>query len=423
MFRLFKLLLILAILPVASDSITHAAPLTKADIPAGLPPNVRLLIEQTFSENIRERVIAARKLGEMHEQAAPAIPFLIRLLGEYDPDDLSGNWYAGDALVSIGEPALDVCIATAKAAAKPQSSDAAWVNRTPIRLLGDFKSPRAVDALLELLKASDAELRRDALNDLGGCTDTRATMPLLEIAQHGQGEMRLSAIGCFRTLRDPRAVEPLLKALDEFVEKPEYARLGFTTSTILALGRQRDRRAVPALLKIMQQPEKAGLHHQTAVALGQISDPAVFQLLVDTLTNRQVHGYVRAGAAFGIAHFRANDGESARDARRDDHILKLLDTILTSDEEPLALRVLVAQAMGESGNPKAVPSLCTIAGSHRNDDLGFWAAVSAVKLTDGDVRNRDVVEVIRNYRLHPEESYDYIRAKHDSLVKLRSVQK
>src|SRR5262245_38621080 len=78
----FRMLLAVAPLFFPFGAVAHSAELTKADIPADVAPNVRLLIERTFSDHVRERSIAARKLGEMREQSAPAVPFLMRLLDE-----------------------------------------------------------------------------------------------------------------------------------------------------------------------------------------------------------------------------------------------------------------------------------------------------------------------------------------------------
>jgi hypothetical protein len=55
MFRLFRLLVVLAILPSAQGASAGNAQLTKADIPSNLSPEVRRLVAQTFSEGVHER--------------------------------------------------------------------------------------------------------------------------------------------------------------------------------------------------------------------------------------------------------------------------------------------------------------------------------------------------------------------------------
>jgi hypothetical protein len=88
----------------------------------------------------------------------------------------------------------------------------------------------------------------------------------------------------------------------------------------------------------------------------------------------------------------------AQDASHDARILTLLASVLNSDDEPLPVRESAAQAIGDFGNPEALKALTPVAEAHAHDDLGFWAAVSAVKLADGAIRNVGVVRALKNYR-------------------------
>jgi HEAT repeat protein len=362
--------------------------LTQADIPSDLPPALRELIAQTFSADFHERKSAARKLGEMHVRAAPAVPFLMRLLSDRDIDDPGFEWdnYADDALVAIGEPALDACIEAA--------NDSSCMEQVyAISCLTKFKSPRAVDALLKLLESSNPDFRQIV---------TRR----------------------FSMRRDPRSVEPLLKLL----ESPPVWFFGDADrnrhiQTVEALGFQQDQRAVPALLRILQDLEDSiYLRSAAAQSLGQIGDPSAYPVLSDMLQDRSTHPILRSGAALGIGAFYSSrkvpQTSTPNSGREDAQILSALDNVLESDEEPFELRAAVARAMGDTGNQDAIEVLTPLVNSQDRHNLGFWAAVSIVKLSDGKVRNPKVMNVIKNYDEVSEVNGLELKEQHDALRRI-----
>ena len=390
--------------------------LTKSDIPANLSPDLRELIEGTFSENVRDRERAVGRLGELHERAAPGVPFLMRLLARNPFDQV----YVDDALVAISAPALKACIADANVVALRTPPPGRHFYDRAIGTLGAFKyhSPEAVDALLELLKAPDSEIQRQALVALDGGTDTRATLHLLDIAENSwDSEMRMFAVYCFKNLRDPRCVEPLLKIVrarrELHVFTSSYSDL--VDCAVNALGWQRDRRAVPALLEILNGPKENGSNRLSAAqALGYISDPSTFKPLADVLMDRGALLSVRTGAALGLGFYRAP--AEALDGVR---ILSMLSQILSDEEEPLTLRISAAKALGESGNPKAVQALCALAESKSDTELRFWSAASAIKLTDGRIADMAVASAIQDYQPSAEDRDFYAREeKRTAMAKL-----
>lgn len=423
MLRPFVLIVVLFVPVTTLVSVCRACvdyPLTKDDIPAGIAADVRVLIEQLFDADIARRSEAAKRLSAMHDRAAAAVPFLMERLDDYGPRERFGQCYAFAALVEIGEPALDACIAHVNAVTAA-ASQAKYFNDPSVYCLGRFRSPRAVDVLLELLESKHRDVRNAALESLHGCTDTRATPVLLRhIGRRGGHEQR-DTIACFESLRDPRAVEPLLKLLAEYGPGTEFYWLDLSESVVRALGGQRDRRAVPDLLKIVQRPNGDRVNYAAAVALGKIGDPRGIRFLVEAFSwpaPRDPESVSRADAAHGLAQFRAefaDPGDEWNEAR----ILELLVGVVSNEAEDEFFRMSVAEALGEFDNPGAIAALCKVTEKHSHDGLGFTAAASAVKLSDGKLDDVWVVRAIKN-RPDPGIESSPDEEKESALAKLKA---
>jgi HEAT repeat protein len=407
---------------------TQTAPpnLTKADIPLNIQSELKGLIEQTFSPSAVVRAFAARHIGEMHKRAEPAIPFLIQLL--YD-DDFNDSMFdrksvvseAQDALMAIGEPAIEASIAATKNKMKERRLCA-------IRCLGklQYKYPRALDALLELLKDDNSDIRKSALISLSGCTDTRATLPLINVLNDdSNSDARAYAAECFQKLRDPRSVEPLIKALNIKDETPGepgtnkilYKLMGFNDpvrrDAITALGFQRDKRAVSALLKIFQDPySEEWDRHNAALSLGMIGDKSALPALYKVFWLPIDQTIVRSGAILAVAMF--HDEKHVYDALTD----LLLGSNMSGNKVTFELQISIVQAMAEYGDKRAVKLLLHIIDTHGKNKLAFWAAMSAVKLTDGAIEDVSVVKAIQNYKEYDDGVEMYAQEKRDSITKI-----
>jgi HEAT repeat protein len=356
--------------------------MTQADIPIDLQPELKKLIEITFSEDVHERARAAQEIGEMHERAAAAVPFLMRLLEDNDSEyNDEPHFYAHDALVSIGDPALDAIIR-------------AGANTIAIRCLSKFESPRADQVLIEIMESSNA--------DTSGW-----------------------AAECFTRRRDPQCVKPLLKLLHSgrgWFES-DVSWMMRQRTAVEALGFQRDERAVGDLRQILDDPKRhQELRARAAWSLGQISTPQIIPALIEILQDRTLPTVMRIGAARGIGAYRpelsiADSGHM--DVVRDDaRLLTLLGNILKSNDEPWYLRTEVAQAMGEFGNRLALKTLMPVAEFDQNQAVRFWSAVSVVKLTDGPIGSYRVVAAIRDYRTTDPEGVEDL---HEQRVALQQV--
>ena len=80
---------------------------TRADIPADVSQELKGLLERTFVGGFHASRSRAED-GDMGEDAVPAVPFLVRLLGDdaYAYSGLGVCDEAGTQLVRIGDPRL-----------------------------------------------------------------------------------------------------------------------------------------------------------------------------------------------------------------------------------------------------------------------------------------------------------------------------
>ncbi len=414
------LLLIAVLLPnfIPASASAQAAPLSEKDIPNDLPSDLKSLLEQTFSSDPHSRAVAAQKIGEMGERGMAAVPFLLRLLNDRDPEQIDANgyevYYANRALEKMGKPAIEAWIAAAKK------------DSNLIIGLGQLSDPLALDALLDFLKSWNSETSRTALLALSNCKDDRATPLILSLLNRGSLEMRRFAAECFRSIRDPKAVQPLLNNLDKLAivwnSDEENSR---RVAIVEALGFQHDPRAIQPLLTILKnEKENVRLRHEAAKSLGQISESVAIPDLIEILEDRKASSFVRAGAALGIGAYRpaltiADNGnrESVRDDAR---ILYLFTDLMNNDDESLDLRIATAQAMGQFGNPKAIKALTKTVHSHGADPLGFWAATSIIKLSKGPITDADVIKAIEDYQTNdPESGFDLREQK----IALKRIEK
>lgn len=383
--------------------------LTKADIPSTIPADLKKLIERTFSQNADECANAAKLIGEMHERAAAAIPFLIRLNDDERLliDDSLLGYEVRRALFNMGEPALQSCIEDAKK----------YKSYGSISSLGLFKYkyPKAIDALLELL--DNGSTRRTALIALKGCTDTRVTLPLLNILTDDPDvNNRAFSANCFKHLRDPRSVEPLIKALNIKDTTPGsnkviYKLMGthdpVRSSAITALGFQCDKRAVPALLKIFQQQtyyDDEWDRHRAAKSLGMIGDKSVLPVLYSFSWNPQLPVVVRSGAVLAIGMFHDEKGAYER----------LISLCMVYDT-PFELKVSIVKALAEYGDKQAIRYLKELVDLNGKNELAFWSAMSAVKLMDGAIDDASVIYAIQYYRQYDQGVEMFVKEKHDAI--------
>jgi HEAT repeat protein len=121
-----------------------------------LPQDLCELVSQCHSPDLAQQIDAIKKIGEMHEQAAQAVPFLLELLEDKDfPYGLNRAAYfeLTRSLVKIGPSVIEPCIDAMQAAPKRY-------RRQLMKIISQFEDRRAIDALAACLEYRRMEDRR-----------------------------------------------------------------------------------------------------------------------------------------------------------------------------------------------------------------------------------------------------------------------
>lgn len=170
-----------------------------------VPPAVRAEIDRLASDDAGKRATGAASLGEMGDEAIPAIPYLVGALGDTRAVIGPGGRQqvaevALATLAKLGEPARLALLDALKAGGERDLDQVMWA-------LGRMKEPRAFDPLVRWL--ADAHWGEYAARTLGDLGDARAVDSLI-LALKNKNAGAARALG---KLKDPRAVEPLIAAL------------------------------------------------------------------------------------------------------------------------------------------------------------------------------------------------------------------
>ena len=268
-----------------------------------IPADVRDKMNALNSSDPVERASAACALGEMGARAVPAIPFLIKTLGDDTPVPQVKCWENGGsrkldfnksaktspgeraahALAVIGRPAVEPLIAVLKVEDWRVRDNAAWA-------LGVISDPRTVEPLIASLKDQDWHVRRESAWGLGLKKDQRGIEPLIVALRDQEWEVRKQAAWALGLQGDTRSVEPLSAALkDERWEVREQAAW--------ALGLKGDDRAVEPLSAALSDKEWQ-VRKEAAWALGLKGDDRAVEPLLSALKDE--HWEVRAQAAWAL---------------------------------------------------------------------------------------------------------------------------
>ena len=257
--------------------------------------DVRKEVEKLYSPNARTRALAAMAVGEMGPEAKPAIPHLIRLLGDqakFDHRDVwqkatfftvrghsSGAYVAAEAtgaLAKIGKPAVELLIVALK-------DSNALVRVHAARALERIQDKRAVEPLCEVLKDANEKVRSAAAIALGQLGDGRAAKPLTDLLADKALQPRQDAIDALVKLGKP-ATKSVLIALRDW-QRREYA------SYVLA--KTRDPGAVEPLIEDLKDPNH-NVRQGAALGLGALGNRRAVKPLVKLL--KDPNPYVRANA-------------------------------------------------------------------------------------------------------------------------------
>jgi HEAT repeat protein len=196
----------------------------------------------------------------------------------------------------------------------PIKSRANTVRLAAIRALATIGDPAATEPLIRALTGSADEqdflLNKKAALALAELADASAIPGLLQgLFMTGRGanvfqECRLALV----RIGEP-AIDPLIALLqrknaevEAMAKKQEFSDNAIIPyKAAYVLGDLRAKKAVPALLEQLKQPQKGGELSSVLIALGQIGVPEGVDALIATLKNDKIEPGVRAAASNGLS--------------------------------------------------------------------------------------------------------------------------
>jgi len=223
------------------DAVRIAAGLALGQIadPAMFPSLVKLLDHPLYAANTRGRDTVIELLGYTGTTGAD---MLLKLLAETKPDDNRYTFYA--ALQSTGDPrAVDVLIGGLGSESGSDAASAA----TGLGALGDA---RAIPPLIQALGRKDLVLSYP-VKALGALKAREAVEPLCRMLQNGYWSKEI--IEALGEIGDPRAVEALLPLLDASQDTLIAGRSETIMAAIKALTQLGDPRAAAPVLSLLKR--------------------------------------------------------------------------------------------------------------------------------------------------------------------------
>jgi HEAT repeat protein len=199
-------------------------------------------------------VIALGNLGDA--RAVPALVSCFKLANQ-------GGSEAREALIKIGEPALDPLIAILRS--EPGDDVKAGVMLTIGQISGRVGDTRAVDLLIKQMHRADSFAIASAAQALGMIGDARATRHLLRtLRRRDSSELRRASAIALGRIGDRRATGPLSRAVadpDRQVRLAAVEALGWTGTRAAIKRIQRaimqEESRLLAQLPRMDNPERA----------------------------------------------------------------------------------------------------------------------------------------------------------------------
>jgi HEAT repeat protein len=275
-------------------------------------PSIAGLIELLRGKDADLQRAASSTLARMGALAAAP---LVTLLA-------TGSEVAGDALVELGEPAVDALIGALKGNLHSVRAPAA-------KALGKIGDRRATEALAGALYDAWHQVRRAGAEALGQVGGPGVVPPLIKTLLDPAADARLR-----------EAASAALVHVSEPSVAPLIAEIGGHASDIAPVLARLGTLSVTPLIERLADPDEAP-REGAAYALGEIGDTRAVEPLMVACREGSLRQRVAAGLALGRIG--------------DERALDLLQASLT--DESAAMRGMAAEALGHLGVPRAVPSL------------------------------------------------------------------
>ncbi|MFI5494822.1 HEAT repeat domain-containing protein [Actinoplanes sp. NPDC051859] len=214
------------------------------------------------------RVGAARALAELAD--ARTVPALIRALEDEHDHHVQSALAAALGRLRTTEAVPGLIMAL--------TETSLTVRMDACRALGAIRDPAAIPALARRLQDHAGAVRGEALKALGEIGDPSATPHLIEALQHEEAQTRAMAATSLGKIGDPRGIDPVLRALTD--DNP-YVRSGAAG----ALGRFPDRRIAARLNEVVRQDPHSAVRSSAISSLGRVGSsrdlPALERVIRD----------------------------------------------------------------------------------------------------------------------------------------------
>jgi HEAT repeat protein len=223
-------------------------------------------------------------------------------------DDLARLRFVADALVRMGEPAVDALAARLRVEHDPNRKQ---VLAEALMQIGDKK---AVEPLMEAFKDKDWRVRKAVVTAFAQIADVQSLLSALKAANEIKGFgndlrgiLRQSIVQC-----GSAAVEPLLTALDSWRGEPamlshaweQYEFWRALPGSLLA--EMKEERAVKPLVAILRQSVGYGIVYDVGDDLAEIGGSLATELLTDILTDELSSWAAKATAVYVLAKIGGN---------------------------------------------------------------------------------------------------------------------
>ncbi len=249
------------------------------------------------------------------------------------------------------------------------------------RELGTLGDISIVEKIIPVLKDKSPGVRRAAATALGTLGDPRAVDPLVAAIRDPRQNVRKDIVGALAKLENSRAIDTLVQAVRD--PDPDVRKLAI--EGVIKLGKM----CTEQLLGLLQDHSDP-IRRETIRALGEIGDARAIQPLVNVLNASNVDSPL-AAAALERLGWSPMDGDErvlyafAR-GRSDDVVgdgLRSVGPLITQLKNiKNTVRRAAAHALGEIGDPAAVPSLI-VALKDEAADVREEAARALGTLKDG----------------------------------------
>jgi HEAT repeat protein/beta-lactamase regulating signal transducer with metallopeptidase domain len=290
--------------------------------------------------------------------------------------------------------------------------ESAAVRLASVQALEQLQDPRAIDALIDVMKGdADARVREAAASALGNIDSPRAVPGLIAaLGSERVGAVRAKIAWALGEIDDPRAVDALSAAVKDQVNEVRQ-------EAVWALGEIGSAEAVPALIPVLRDAD-AEIRKKAAEALGQIENADAIPAL-STATKDSDAG-VREEAVAALGQIENVKALPALVAALNDDVVEVrrkaveaigdIDNLKTAPPGLIAalkdadaeVRQNAAQALGNLEDKAAVPGLIPLTRDANPDvkrsavealsNIGGEAAIEAivVLLKDSDPEIRKI---------------------------------